>query len=82
MSEESDELLHSTKIESSEEMTEMSSSIESSTSKKVMILKPKKESSSSSGCSSKKTLLTNLSGMKSEIDLSAPFLPNVRRKSL
>ena len=81
VSEESDELLTSTKIESSESPSGASSSIESSTSKKV----PKKESShsSSSGCSSKKTLMTNLSVRKSEIDLNAPFLPHdVRRKSL
>ena len=81
VSEESDELLNSTRIESSDSPSGMSSSIESSTSKKVVKEKTK-ESSNSSGCSSKKTLMTNLSGMKSENDLSAPFLPNVRRKSL
>ena len=80
ISEESDELLTSTKLETSEESTSvagMSSSVESSESKKVS-----KKASNSSGCSSKKTLMTNLSGMKSEIDLSAPFLPDTRRKSL
>ena len=68
------------------EMTDdQSSSGNSSSEKKVISDTVTSSSKTSTSMSSKKTLMTNLSGLKSEIDLSTQQLllvPESRRKSL